>query len=269
MPIFTPIQRRIDRLRYEIAGIDDEQGINEANGDWDDDLQCQRSDYELELRELTGEEYDFKPPTLEECEKALGEPASEWVTRCHEIACLLIDKLKLPGQSQYGFYYGPIVEGSVFYPRPLARHGWVLLNDKRIFDPTRWCFDSPKTPYIFCLHPEWCEREEYDFGMNRYREANLRPPPGTEIDPTDRIVLSMETTARDFVRDLFNEILLQEEFASTGDNVIALTKAQVFWLSNYPYHRFGELAETVYRAIEAADLAEFIPIDNRNAVGIG
>lgn len=267
----TPIQKRIDDLRVRIDEIDGEQYINEQNDEWDDDLQCKRAELEWELAALEGNEYEFKVPSLEDCEKALGEPAERWVSRCHEIACALLDKLGLAGKSQYGFYYGPIVEGSHFHPQPLARHGWVLLADGRIFDPTRWCFDSPDEPYIFCLHPDWID-DEYDFGMNRYKAANLKPPPSVgdfaDGDPRREKEerLPLDGQARDFVRQLFDDIPWQPN--SVDEGVIVLTNAQCFWLANYPHHMLGAFAKPVYEALRDADLLEFIPLDNREAEGV-
>ena len=255
----NPITERIDNLRMEISVIDDEQGC-----EWDDNLACQRSDLDCELRDLTGEEYKFKSPTLAECEAAVGEPAEKWVSRCHEIAVKILDGLKLPGKDQYGFYYGPIQEDSSFHPRLFARHGWVLLEDGRIFDPTRWTFDSPGEPYIFCLHPDWFDGDEYDFGMNRYREANLRPPPKFgeyDEDGEKQVGLKLSGQDRDFVQDLFDEL-------PPSNGWIVLTKAQVFWLANYPHHLFGTFAKSVYEAIIEAGFSIFIPVDNAYAEGL-
>lgn len=43
-------------------------------------------------------------------------------------------------------------------------HGWVLMPDGRIFDPTRWTFEA-KSPYLY-VGPD---RDEYDKGSNQLR----------------------------------------------------------------------------------------------------
>lgn len=230
------------------------------------------------IQENEAAKFDFPVPTVAECAEAIGEPPEAWVSRCHEIACKLIEALQLPGKLQYGLYIGLIAEGSRFQSRPYARHGWVLLNDGRIFDPTRWCFDSPDDPYIFCVSEMYCG-DDYDFGMNKLREAMRNPPPsvgdfgpGTEYADEKRergVQLALDGVVRDTVQVLFEDASLPlQPPEPDNEGVLVLTNAQVFWLANTPLQLLGEAARPVFKAIVDSGQKYFIPLDNREAVGL-
>lgn len=255
----NPIDDRLMGLRELCEYLQSELDCDPDN----DDLSIQLADLKQELREVSGEAFAYKPPSMSDCEVAIGIQSHEWPARCHEIAIRLLRALDIPGIDQYGFYYGPIVEGSVFYPSTIARHGWLLLDDKRVFDPTRWAFDSPNEPYIYCVSPDWSMDIEYDFGMNRYKQANLKPPPSVGAIGgkwEEEIILKLDGVVRDGVRVLFDDIPLQPVAVDSG--VIVLTRGQVMWLANYPYHLLGELSVDVYNSIVDVGMKSAIPIDN-------
>jgi hypothetical protein len=202
---------------------------------------------------------DYTPPTLGECEEAIGIPASQWVSRCYEIVCKIYEELNVVGCTQYGFYYGPIHDNSRFAGRLLARHGWIKLNDGRIYDPTRWTFDSPDYPYVFCAEDH---RDEYDMGMNRIRSM-LRgdapePENGEKLYTLDLGKVTSEWCA-----------LL---FPSLPDNrhneQLVLSQKQLIWLANCDPNVLGLTAKIIYDAMKDIRLIGLVPIDNRMAVGM-
>ncbi len=150
-------------------------------------------------------------PTLAECEKALGEKAETWVARCYEISCAIVRAGLVKGQAVYGHWVGRVSRKSHFANRrhlPFIPHGWLLLEDGRVLDPTRWVFEAV-APYLYVGEPpdDWsispcancgliyeehtddgpadqCGNYEqelwpYDEGGNKWREAEFagRPKP--------------------------------------------------------------------------------------------
>lgn len=247
----TALDNRIADLRYDLAMLDPDN----------DDDACSYSDIEREIATLTGEGYSFVPPTLQACVEAIGEPPEDWLARCHDIADAIGQALELPGKLQYGHYHGPIHEDSQFSGRPFSRHGWWLLEDGRVFDPTRWAFDTVDQPYIFCGEDF---RDEYSFGGNRVRREMRQPPPkGDSCEQT--VTLNVGRRA---VEEMY--VILSEDCKFSGGK-ITVNVHQAMWFANAP---LGDLVdplgwdftEIVYKALVDAGNEGMIPIDNRMAV---
>lgn len=227
-----------------------------------DELLIYTSDLKAQLKSLTGEGYDFKVPTLEECQKAVPLPIHTWPGKCHEIAVGIGVALSLPGKSQYGHYHGPIHEDSGFAGRPFTRHGWWLLEDGRIFDPTRWAFDSPDEPYIHCGE-DW--DSEYDFGGNAVRRAMMQLPPKADAHE-EKLELQVSPRAASALYAMFDTEIEHQK----GGKLI-LNKAQAFWLANAPLGYLKDpvgwdFTKEVYQAFAAIELAGMVPVDNYNEV---
>jgi len=237
----------------------------------------------------------MKIPTLQECEKAIGEPASAWVARCFEISHKIVEaglvsrKRGLGGEAVYGHWVGPISPRSHFADRRnlgFVQHGWIHVEAHgMVIDPTRWVFEA-KAPYIYADYEtdesaarcrrcqllreehDWlgandeCDLFEpelwpYDEGGNRWREAAMLKKPPPKLDPKAEIVtLKLDHDGATFVGALLGQ--------ADGRRVSA---EQVFWLANLPYHVLakGDVG-AIYEAICAAGsyYIEFIPLDNRN-----
>ncbi len=141
-------------------------------------------------------------PTLIECETAISIPCGSWPTRCHEIAVAINRKLGLSWQECYGFYYGPVAEGGPFDAgRPVQRHGWLKLPDRRVFDPTRWVFEQ-KLPYVFCAYDN---NGEYDLGMERFKAGLRTPPPGNDAHEKTYNFTLADADAALFVCSFFDQ----------------------------------------------------------------
>ena len=100
--------------------------------------------------------------TIEICEKGIKEPAHKWHKRCHEIAHRIVDAGLVEGSVCYGHYLGPIDPDGRWSNREglaFQRHGWILLPDGRILDPTRFSFEN-KDPYLYIGE----NADEYDEG---------------------------------------------------------------------------------------------------------
>lgn len=178
--------------------------------------------------------------TLTEAETIVGEPADAWKMRCFEIASKLADRVG--GVAVYGAWDGPISPRSPFKARGLSpNHGWVLLADGTIFDPTRWVFEG-LDPYLY-----EGENDYYDEGRNRFRSQNLPPYPAST---GDTVAVPLSDTAEKHLAGLTGE---------RGDR----TGPQWMWVANLPYDTLEPHASEVYTALAGAGLAAFIPIDNR------
>lgn len=82
-------------------------------------------------------------------ERAIGLRSWEWPGRCFEISRALVQKMGVEGRAAYGFWTGPVTP-SMFFDGSAARvrHGWVVIPDGRIIDPTRFVFEHAE-PYIY------------------------------------------------------------------------------------------------------------------------
>ena len=231
-------------------------------------------------------------PTLAECEKALGETASAWVARCYEISCRIVAAGLVEGEAVYGHWTGDVATGSHFADRgkrlPFVQHGWILLKDGRVLDPTRWVFENV-APYLYigeepdswgvipCANcgllreehrdggpDDQCEMYEqerwpYDEGGNSWREAMTsgRPAPVPE-GPLRK------TGIHGFTDAWVASLLGQQSAAELAVN-------QLFYLANLSYTTIKQAVgpegvKMIYNAI--CDLDEtsisFIPMDNTN-----
>lgn len=235
----------------------------------------------------------MKPlPTLEECERALGEKAKAWVARCYEISYRIVAAGLVDGEAVYGHWTGDLAPGSYFARLkrgiPFVPHGWIQLKDGRVLDPTRWVFEDV-APYLYVGEPpdHWSvtpcancgllkeehrdggpidqcdmfevEKWPYDEGGNEWREAMTagRPPPAAE---GPRRMIKLDGWTRAWVWRLFNV----PDKEGLGLN-------QLFYLANFSYPKMlaaigPDGVRAIYTAI--ADLDDtsisWIPVDNAN-----
>jgi hypothetical protein len=229
-------------------------------------------------------------PTLAECEKALGEKANTWVARCYEISRRIVKTGLVKGEAVYGHWLGPVHPRSHFANRrdklPFIQHGWILLDDAHVLDPTRWVFEAKK-PYLYtgtvpddwdvtpCKncglleeehdegHKDDCglyevEQWPYDEGGNRWR-SRMGPPAPVPKPHDQRLTFRVSPRMATFVAALLGQI-----------DGTRLTSEQIFWLANLPYQTItkagNEAVKEIYEAICSVhrSFIGFIPIDNAN-----
>lgn len=215
-------------------------------------------------------------------------PIKDWPGKCYQVACALVDGGIVDGDAIYGHWVGPIhPKAPVFggQNRPFTHHGWILMEDGTVVDPTRWVFENAK-PYIFigkppeddgievCRHCEHLEEEHegrffcpctvsycdcpdfelkkterwpYDEGGDQFRAAMAKPPPKFDSSKK-KVKLKLPPSAAAFCGSLLKDK--------------GWTSEQLFWLANLPYDQFGPFVFDVYQAIEACGEGQYIPIDN-------
>lgn len=188
--------------------------------------------------------------TIEALEIAYKSPARTWHSGCSQLAHVAIAVMG-HGHYAYGHYLGYVDSNGHWNDRIFQRHAWVLLNDKRIVDPTRWSFENVE-PYIYVGKMD----DDYDEGGNQMRAAFRGPcPPAGE----DRLANFKEVLAS---APLF-EHLTKTPFEK-------MTFAQAAWVANTPYDQLSFAVASIYETFIANDEDILIPIDNmRRAIREG
>ncbi len=151
----------------------------------------------------------------------------------------------------YGHWLGPVSPNCVvtaFYmdpPMPFIRHGWILLPDESVIDPTRYVFEA-FDPYIY-KGPN----DHYDEGGQKWRTAHLSPcPPPDPTLKTVRIELDRESWTH--CRTLTGFDLMSDWNLN-----------HIGWIANLPLNMLGMHAEAIFRALVDAGMGAFIPLDHR------
>lgn len=181
--------------------------------------------------------------TIEDLEKTIGLPSDRWHGKCTLVSAYA-QKL-VGGHDVYGDYLGPVDPDGYWGSRRNFpnHHGWVLLNDGRILDPTRWSFEGAD-PYIYLGH----NKKDYDEGSNRMRANLLGPCPAPKGETAN---LKFAFGAETFFEKL------------TGTPADELTVNQVHWVANIPYEHLDFAVYPVYQTIVDNKMSAYIPIDNR------
>jgi len=195
--------------------------------------------------------------TLEMLEKVTKRPAAYWAGQCFWLATEAA-KLVEGATAVYGHFRGKVSPESPVFGHlshvGWVHHGWVVLKDKSILDPTRWAFENVQ-PYIYLG-----EAKEYDEGGNGFRHAMLRPPP--QFKPGEKMA---EITEDMLDSPAFNHMegLLRVDHSVQEPGTFCAS--QMFWIANAPYDVLQPHAAAIYKAIEALGTgwSGLIPIDNR------
>jgi hypothetical protein len=183
--------------------------------------------------------------TVRDIEIALDFSVIGWEDCCYGIAQGCVNHKLVEGTAVYGHYTGFVHQKSSYYKKPIIRHGWVILDDGRIFDPTRWCFENKK-PYLYY----GVNNNDYDEGGQTVRTHN-RPIP--EFNFEDKKILIDFGDAERCILDLL-QLYEAPPF---------WTEPLVFYVANAHYDLMGDYAVSIYNALKDAGLIAFIPIDNQ------
>lgn len=189
--------------------------------------------------------------TVESVAKAIDVPVEDWVGDCYGVACACVEEGLVDGVVVHGHFAGEIRPDSSWRAlrktSSITRHGWVILNDGRIFDPTRWCFEG--SPYLYF----GVDFDDYDEGGNRFRQQCTPHRPVPEFDESHKRVDIDFGGAEDFILGVLN----------CAEKPPFFTLNHMFYIANMPYQVFGEHVKDVYGALSRADLNSLIPIDNQ------
>lgn len=196
--------------------------------------------------------------SLDEIAGKLGIPVKDWPGRCYEVA-VVASRLIDGATPVYGHYKGPVNDKSIFAPISIIQHGWVLLEDNQVLDPTRWVFEVVE-PYIY-IGPG----DDYDEGGNSLRSQLIGPP--IQFDPEDNVInISRDMLSSDawiVIENVFklNDLLDDPEY-HPGD----ITIRQLMWLANMNPRFMKGYATEIYKMFDQFNLRGFIPTDNQSLV---
>jgi hypothetical protein len=205
--------------------------------------------------------------TVKTIELATDTPVRMWKGNCFGVASAVVETGLVKGKAVYGHFIGEVHPNSYFGQRanlPFVQHGWVVLDDGRIFDPTRWCFEGD-SPYI------WCGENDgsYDEGGNEFRMAMMRDWPDEPAKPGEkRYKLQL---GGDAIRELeeYGAELVDEEIDGLDYDLrdVEVTGNQLHWLANFPISYLSQQnAYDLFIQIKEHGLAGFIPIDNMKKI---
>jgi hypothetical protein len=194
-------------------------------------------------------------PTIAEVESRLKWPVDGWKGQCFGVASQMVAKGLVRGTAVYGHYLGAVNPEGYFGKRTkhsFVQHGWVLMGDGRILDPTRWVFENTE-PYIYVAK----KNKDYDEGGNELRAAFKRPAPAFDSDEKCVVFKKdvLPTAPWNFIEKLLPLNLEQEPGT--------LSISQVYWLANLPYEDLFPYTAVIYKAIAEVGEEVAIPWDNR------
>jgi hypothetical protein len=213
--------------------------------------------------------------TIEEVEKAIDWPIEKWEGNCYGVACQIVEKGLVEGEAVYGHFLGGASEDGYWAARsehPFIRHGWILLPDGRIMDPTRWSFEA-KEPYIWIGE----NSGEYDRGGNKLLGMIAQRNPWPDFDEDaektyefewmEEVVMDLEDVGA-HLRDPLDPDIMERDPLDFEPYHLTLTAEQVFWIANLPLdvYKTKQSAYDVFIQIKEQQLDGFIPIDNRNEI---
>lgn len=194
---------------------------------------------------------------------AASGPPKTWEGQCYGMACIAADLLGDGAVAVYGHYLGEVDPDGYWGDKGVAgfvQHGWVLLKDGRVLDPTRWSFENVE-PYIFLGEPGG----DYDEGGNGFRQAMRGPPPKWRWDPDDNAAKPVSlTTVTSQADPVYMKIawMLGPDQIRFGANLV-ITTEQLFYVANTHYDMLAPVQKAIYDAFAAVSWAEAVPLDNR------
>ena len=212
--------------------------------------------------------------TLADIEKEVGQPAENWEGQCYAVACAAAKVMNRQGCQGavpiYGHYQGAVHPSSMFHGKPLQPHGWVLMKNGDVVDPTRWAFEGRK-PYIYNG-----PNDVYDEGGNSFRMATLGSPPPFDTDQAGfmgkvyDITTQLQPEAFKFITELLD---LERDgpwtFDAMGCDFGHVVGRQLFWLANYDPRMMQGHATEVFAMLDRLKMKGFVPLDNHRMVEQG
>ena len=179
-------------------------------------------------------------------EKAIDLPASEWHGKCTLISQAVVQLGLVTGDAVYGHYRGPVDHSSYWAGRSACgfiQHGWVLLRDGRVLDPTRFSFENAD-PYIHIGSAD----PDYDEGGSIWRAITRGPCPEAGGKPAGMKARSQ------IIEGLFEHL--------TKTPFDKMTWAQAHWVANLSFEELSFALSDIYETLEENEAKALIPHDN-------
>ena len=180
--------------------------------------------------------------SIEDLEEETGLSVDEWHGKCTLISNAAARLIGDGCHAVYGHYIGDVDPFGFWGERAgngFIQHGWVLLDNGLVLDPTRWSFEGVE-PYIFLG-----SSEDYDEGGNVWRQKMAKACPQ---DPGKELPFEMSEEEKIFVR-------IFVDTPQVGMN-------HLFWMANLPYDEIGDRVGELYSFLDSHDLRGLVPFDN-------
>lgn len=195
--------------------------------------------------------------SIQEVALLIDLPLENWPSNCYCIANKIVKALLNDdcAAAVYGVYYGPVSEECKIFRQGVNRHGWIVMRDGRIVDPTRWVFEaSPPAISVFVPGTEEFETEaqHYDEGAEALS--------GLLAYPRDKESEQVHALPADLGRmlQLLAQFKAGPELRLTG----MLSTQQLAWLAKLPYSLLGpKVAHAFYSWLSSKCLEALIPLD--------
>ena len=199
------------------------------------------------LREIVVLKNKKELPNVWQIGWQLRMPQHKWPGRCYEICCKILECHMVEGVARYGHYLGPVKEGTLFYDRLVVQHGWIELEDGRIFDPTRWVFEGVE-PYVYVNK----NNGDYDIGGNKHRVAH-----SPQFPPVYHAQANMPTIP---LPKKPESLVVFTKAVFYGQDFVSIE--QLNWLANRPPDSLGKHVKPLFRWLNKINQKCLIPIDN-------
>jgi hypothetical protein len=168
---------------------------------------------------------------------------------CFAVASVLAEMLKkqnIKARAVYGTWKGTCVSKK---EKGFFRHGWVLINEKDILDPTRWVFED-SSPMIF--EGTVKKNKEYDEGMTQLRSLISRPFPKFNPEANRIIKFKWSESCASVIEWLSGCDCKAEQ---------NMTVEQAMWMANLPPNLWSCHLDEIYGNLTKEGFAAFIPMD--------
>lgn len=185
---------------------------------------------------------------VEAIAKAINWETKKWVANCYAVSCAIVEAGLVKGKAVFGKYHGKIHEDSFFDQAPFTNHGWILTEDGKILDPTRWVFEAVE-PYMYVTTPD---DKEYDRGSNVIRDVIASIQEAPIFDDSGRVIDVKDEEVENYLSMLL------------GKNKVAnkISLNQAMCIASSSINTLGNAAKPLFTWFEANGLKAFVPIDN-------
>lgn len=184
-------------------------------------------------------------------------PLTDWPLNCHGVATRVLERAPIRGMRlARGHYHGPVSAKSQ-YRGGVGQHSWLVLEDGRILDPTRWAMERPGAPSIYLG-----ENDVYDEAGLELSAGTMPRFPGSKIGFEPRLAAADPEALAELCAALGRSAPTDLDPDGTEINRLADT---LHWRLKSPPEQLDDPAR-LYRALEAVGLKALVKIDLWNLV---
>ena len=204
------------------------------------------------------------PETAEALAEVIDIPLQDWPGNCHAVARATLDLAPVRGMRiARGHWTGRVSRKSVYKNTGMVQHSWLVLEDGRILDPTRWAIETPEDP---ALYVGWCDAYDEGGRMSRARTRHFQAHGPQESALQDAGAPDLTERLRTLDRAalmalLRGEVAEQKLAQESRETLVAIANRAIPELIHRdPTHLDDPWR--VYSIIERIGLKALVPIDS-------